>query len=280
MSLEHPVTLEERAYAAYRIAACKARKKGHPVPDRAEYTARYMAKNGQQPAQPATSATIPPLDVSTEPPATQSARLGLNSHKETDTAHGKQETGPESVLMPEKAHCAPQVHSGATPARDPVTGRYPARVPLCPPATVEQYKSARDLMLDGRTFSDIRAETGITTWAALQERGMRDDPDAWRRSVTEWQAAREMRLADLAQRTAEQGRPAIRRMQTGPNGEATTSQEYRTDPAMIDRAAALVNHEIHGRAAGRQPPVQITTTNAAFFGGPPPPGSLAGRFDD
>ena len=107
-------------------------------------------------------------------------------------------------------------------------------------------------MLEGTPFSVIKSETGIDSWPALAEAAyLQETPETWVALQSAWAKAREIRLADLAQDVAEHGRPAIKRHSTGPDG-VSTSEERRTDAAMIDKALAAISPGTHGRFAGRE----------------------------
>jgi hypothetical protein len=132
------------------------------------------------------------------------------------------------------------------------TGRFPSRVPLCDPCSVEQYEHALVLMRVGETVAVILEKTGSESWQAIQERGFREYPDTWPAAVVSYKQARIDRLADRAQAVVELHIDAMRTETQNSDGSSTRTAHRRTDSAMIQAAAGLIDPDTHGKGAGRQ----------------------------
>lgn len=166
------------------------------------------------------------------------------------------------AAQPERNHVQPAGERGALPVirevsaapareRDPKTGRFPSRVPVCSPCTMPQYVDALALMRQGETTATVLQRAGIECWAALNERGLDYDPSGWAAAVEAHKAARVARLADRAQAVIEQNQAAVVTTTSDGGGKQTRAEQRRTDPAMMAQLAALIDPDTHGRNAGR-----------------------------
>jgi hypothetical protein len=274
-------SLEQLAAAHYRLAVCRAKKRGQLIPDRETHIEAYLTKHQEREERP-------PVDArganDTEPaslprPACQSGFVGQDGVSLTETQKGETliETlasgGTLAEMQPAPLVASPAHPHAATETRHRLpNGRFPSRRPLCAPATAEQFKHALAMMSEGATMSAIRRETGAD-WQGLNERGLSDHPHDWCAIAQAWKENRALALIDRAQEIAMQESPAEVSEVKGPTG-TTTTERRKTDPGMLTAALAGLLPGIHGRAAGRQAPQINVQGNAAIFGGPPPPGSL------
>ncbi len=125
------------------------------------------------------------------------------------------------------------------------------------PCQVEQYDLALNAMERGETWASVRAESGVCDWGALVARGLIEHGREWTEIVVDWQRAREQRMADLAQRVAEQQIDSELCETTAPDGGITRTRRRRSDAAMIGAALAAIAPERHGRMAAQGAAVQV-----------------------
>ncbi len=118
------------------------------------------------------------------------------------------------------------------------------------PCRVEQYTLALIAMERGETWSSVRSGSGVGDWGALVARGLIEHGREWTEIVVAWQRAREQRMADLAQRVAEQQLDSELSETTAPDGGITRTRRRRSDASMIAAALSAIAPERHGRLAG------------------------------
>lgn len=139
--------------------------------------------------------------------------------------------------------------------------RHPSRTIRFPMCSREQYKKALYAMNEGLTHAEVVSRSGAESWLAIQERGLRLHPEDWPSVVMAHRQARLAKLADIAQRVASQDKDAEVITTEGPRG-TTTTRRRRSDAAMLDQAAKLIDPSIRsaGKTAG-------ATVNIALIDG-------------
>ncbi len=168
--------------------------------------------------------------------------------------------GREIVTRQSEAVTLPDEDEGSREGE----GRHPSRTIRFPMCSREQYKKALYAMQEGLTHAEVVSRSGAESWLAIQERGLRLHPEDWPSVVVAHRQARLAKLADIAQRVASQDKDAEVITTEGPRG-TTTTRRRRSDAAMLDQAAKLIDPSIRsaGKTAGATVNIALIDSNRA-----------------
>ena len=241
-----------------------------PRHDAAYFRARRAQKRAQRETATATTTPLPPATGPQD--ATAQPRKGTDTGV-FDASLPAKPPSQEGVKVD-----TPAVEQSPLRARDPATGRFPARpvperVPVAPPCAVDVFDRVCIRLLRGDIWRDIQADEGLQCWAEVDERGrLTEHRDRWQSVKVAMGEADRVEVRDTGKvllRTARAELPASEDTEDGPRGTITRRSLQRA-ASTATAGAALVDPATHGRQAGRSAPVTVNATNAAIFGGPPP----------
>jgi len=144
-------------------------------------------------------------------------------------------------------------------------------VPLCAPASPEQYQRAKALLLDGLTLWEALGEVHCNRQALVERSYADGDWHGWQAAEESNKAAVSARIAGEALKAGVAQARTTETSEEGPQGLKTTRKTERSaEIAALRLAGEHIDPERHGKAASRSGPlvqigVQVSDARAVLL---------------